>query len=87
MKHRYQSFTQIGRQLQSVGFIPSLPKKLPYIANNDEYIGEYLFRDIFVDQLQFLVEVIIPDIRISGSLDQPSTDDLRPEKGLGLVIK
>ena len=58
MKHQYQSFTQIGRQFQSlklqglrgldVSFIPPLPKKLPYMANNDEYNDEYLCRDFFV---------------------------------------
>ena len=58
MKHRYQSFTRIGRQFQSprtsilrgldVGFIPLLPKELPYMANNDEYNDEYLCRDFFV---------------------------------------
>ena len=31
-----------------VGFIPPLPKKLPYRANNDEYNDEYLCRDFFV---------------------------------------
>ena len=31
-----------------VGFIPPLPKKLPYMANNDEYNEEYLCRDFFV---------------------------------------
>ena len=31
-----------------VGFIPPLPKKLPYMANNDEYNDEYLCRDFFV---------------------------------------
>ena len=31
-----------------VGFIPPLPKKLPYMANNDEYNNEYLCRDFFV---------------------------------------
>ena len=55
MKHRYQSFTRIGRQFQSlerqvyanglrgldVGFIPLLPKELPCMANNDEYTDEY----------------------------------------------
>ena len=45
-----------------VGFIPSLPKKLPYMANNDEYNDEYLCRDFFVGFI-FLTEVIIPDIR------------------------
>ena len=50
MKHRYQSFTRIGRQFQSferqvyadrtsVSF--PLPKELPYMANNDEYTDEY----------------------------------------------
>ena len=66
MKHRYQSFTRIGRQFQplerqnlrglDVGFIPLLPKELPYMANNDEYTDEYtdeyndecLCRDFFV---------------------------------------
>ena len=46
-----------------VGFIPPLPKKLPYMANNDEY----LYRDFFVGFI-FLAEVIIPDIRILSSL-------------------
>ena len=54
-----------------VGFIPLLPKELPYMANNDEYTDEYndeyLCRDFFC-RFQFLVEVIIPDIRISSSL-------------------
>ena len=35
-----------------VGFIPLLPKELPYMANNDEYTDEYndeyLCRDFFV---------------------------------------
>ena len=31
-----------------VGFIPLLPKELPYLANNDEYNDEYLCRDFFV---------------------------------------
>ena len=31
-----------------VGFILPLPKKLPYMANNDEYNDEYLCRDFFV---------------------------------------
>ena len=31
-----------------VGFIPPLQKKLPYMANNDEYNDEYLCRDFFV---------------------------------------
>ena len=30
-----------------VGFIPLLPKELPYMANNDEYNDEYLCRDFF----------------------------------------
>ena len=50
-----------------VGFIPPLPKKLPYMANNDEYNDEYLYRDFFVGFI-FLGEVIIPDIRILSSL-------------------
>ena len=41
------------------------------MANNDEYTDEYndeyLCRDFFC-RFQFLVEVIIPDIRISSSL-------------------
>ena len=52
-----------------VGFIPPLPKKLPYMANDDEYNDEYLCRDFFC-WLHFLAEVIIPDIRISSSLVQ-----------------
>ena len=43
-----------------VGFIPPLPKKLPYMANNDEYTDG-------IDVVNF-AEVIIPDIRISSSL-------------------
>ena len=31
-----------------VGFIPPLPKKLPYMANNDKYNDEYLCRDFVV---------------------------------------
>ena len=31
-----------------VGFILPLPKKLPYMASNDEYNDEYLCRDFFV---------------------------------------
>ena len=31
-----------------VGFIPILPKKLPYMANNDEYTDEYLCLDFFL---------------------------------------
>ena len=58
-----------------VGFIPLLPKELPYMANNDEYTDEYnddyLCRDFFVG-FQFFVEVIIPDIRISSSLVKTS---------------
>ena len=46
-----------------VGFIPPLPKELPYMANNDEYNDEYLCRDFFVG-----FNVIIRDIRISSSL-------------------
>ena len=61
MKHRYQSYadwtsvpvprTPSLRGLD-VGFIPLLPKELPYMANNDEYTDEYndeyLCRDFFV---------------------------------------
>ena len=62
MKHRYQSFTRIGCQFQSlkrqvyadwtlVSF-PLLPKELPYMAINNEYTDkyndEYLCRDSFV---------------------------------------
>ena len=39
-----------------VGFIHPLPKKLPYMANDDEYNDEYLCRDFFC-WLHFLAEV------------------------------
>ena len=46
------------------------------MANNDkytdEYNDEYLCRDFF-GRFQFLVEVIIPDIRISSSLVHTSS--------------
>ena len=60
MKHRYQSFTRTSVPVPrtsslcglDVGFIPLLPKELPYMTNNDEYTDEYndeyLCRDFFV---------------------------------------
>ena len=53
MKRRFQSLTQIGRQFQSLErkvyadwfnwfHSPSATKELPYMANNDEHMDEYL---------------------------------------------
>ena len=92
MKHRYQSFTRIGRQFQSLErqvYVDWTSVPFPLcqrscliwrtMANNDQYNDEYLCRDFFVGfnfwsvstfgRFQLLVEVIIPEIRISSSLD------------------
>ena len=61
MKHRYQSFTRIGRQFQSLErqvYADWTSVSFPFcqrscliwrtMANNDEYNDEYLCRDFFV---------------------------------------
>ena len=80
MKHRYQSFTRFERQFQSLkrqvyAVLTSVSFPLcqksclirRIMAKNDEYNDEYLCRHFFC-RLQFLLEVIIPDTRISISL-------------------
>ena len=55
-----------------VTFIPPLPKKLPYMANNDEYNDEYLCRDFFVGFIFW------PKLFQISELTRPPTTDNRP---------
>ena len=61
MKHRYQSFTRIGRQFQSLKRQVYVGFSFPSVMTN-------------TDVVIFLVESIIPDIRISSTLINNHTD-------------
>ena len=90
MKHRYQSFTQIGRQFQSLErqvYADWTSVSFPLCQRScliwrimtntltNTMTNTYV---VIFCRFQFLVEVIIPDIRISSSLIE------RSKKGGGM---
>ena len=80
MKHRYQSFTRIGRQFQSLErqvyadwTSVSFPSAKGVALYGEQWrihwrIQWRILMSWFFCRFQFLVEVIVPDIRISSSL-------------------
>ena len=72
MKHRYQSFTRIGRQFQSLErqvYADWTSVSFPSAKGVALYGEQWrILMSWFFCRFQFLVEVIIPDIRISSSL-------------------
>ena len=98
MKHQYQSFTQIGRQFQSlkrqvcvvctsVSFPLCQRSCLIWRIMTNTMTNTYVKLMSCCCWLHFLAEVIIPDIRISSSLAIPKDAIFSNSKSTGYSLQ